>query len=201
LQAVRARRRTHEPIDHFFVFPLYVTSRFAHRFISITLHLPVAGIQTAIAMCARVLPTAFENLIPKSLNNVLWRNTFKHFPRTFAIVDASPIFITRRTVRQTQCSSEKFKRHCVKVQTLITPDGRYVHLSAVFRRATHDKDIFDYSGVTEFVTYRDEQVWECQRLMMGDLGCLGIALACSNAVLPHKRRRGGGFTEEPGAEN
>jgi hypothetical protein len=49
---------------------------------------------------------------------------------------------------------------------LVTPDGRCVNLSAVFDCATYNKAIFDHSGVTEFVTYRDEQGRERQRVIM-----------------------------------
>jgi hypothetical protein len=152
-------------------------------------------------MCVRVLPTAFKNLIQKSHNDVLCGNTFAHFSGAFAIVDVSPILITGSTVRQEQYYSGKLKCHCVKVQALITPDGLYVHMSAVFRSAIHDKAIFDHSGVTQFVTYRDEWGLERQRVIIGDLGYVDIERACPNAVLPQTRVRGGGLTEEQGAEN
>jgi hypothetical protein len=98
----------------------------------------------------------------------------ENFPVVFAIVDASPIFINRPSRHQEQYYSGKFKRHCVKVQALVTPDGQCVHLSRVFRGCTHDKATFDQSGVVSFLTERDDNGQEQRKLIMGDLGYQGI---------------------------
>jgi hypothetical protein len=201
LQVGRGRRRTCEPIDRFFVFLLYTTSGFAPRFISFALHVSIPWVQRAIAVCVKVLPAAFEHFFPKSLEDIHCDDAFIHFPQAFAIVDASPIFVTCPSLHQEQYYSGKFKRHCVKVQALITPDGHCAHLSAVFRGATHDKAIFDRSGATEFVTFRDENGRERQKVIMADLGYVGITRVLANAVLPHKRPRGGALTEAQIDEN
>jgi hypothetical protein len=62
------------------------------------------------------------------------------------------IFINQPTRHQQQYYSGKFKRHCVKVQALVTPNGQCVHFSEVFRGSTHDKAMFDHSEVPRSLT-------------------------------------------------
>jgi hypothetical protein len=45
------------------------------------------------------------------LKDIRCEDKFIHFPQVFAIVDTSPIFVTRPNVHQEQYYSGKFKRY------------------------------------------------------------------------------------------
>jgi hypothetical protein len=81
------------------------------------------------------------------------------------------------------------------VQALVTPDGQCIRCSNVYRGRTHDKAIFDKSGVADFLSYEENHQMR-QKVIMGDLGYVGIARTCPNAVLPHKRARGGVLSDQ-----
>jgi hypothetical protein len=91
-----------------------------------SLHILTAWVEREIAMCVKALLAAFERFIPMSLADINSRDEFIQFPQVFAIVDASPIVVTQPIVHQEQYYSGKFKRHCVKAQAFVTPDGRCV---------------------------------------------------------------------------
>jgi hypothetical protein len=128
--------------------------------------------------------------MPSNVSSVQCDHVFGNFPGVFRIVDASPVFTNRPSRHQQQYYSGKFKRHCVKVQALVTPIGQCVHLSDVFRGSTHDKAMFDHSGVVRFLTEEDDTGEERPRLIMADLGYVGIQKSGARAVLPHTRGRG-----------
>jgi hypothetical protein len=98
--------------------------------------------------------------------------------------------------------SGKFKRHCVKVQVLVTADEQSVHLSKVYRGSSHDKAVFDRSGPSEFLSYLPPGLSApYQHIIMGDLAYLGITRACPNVLLPHKRLPHGQLTQQQRAKN
>jgi hypothetical protein len=49
--------------------------------------------------------------------------------------------------------------------------------------------MFDHSGVIRFLTEEDDTREERPRLIMADLGYVGIQKSGARAVLPHKRGR------------
>jgi hypothetical protein len=132
-----------------------------------------------------------ESLIPSDVSSVRCDHVFENFPGVFGIVDASPVFTNRPSRHQQQYYSGKFKRHCVKVQALVTPNGQCVHLSDVFRGSMHDKAMLDHSEVVRFLTEEDDTGDERPRLIMADPGYVGIQNSGARAVLPHKRGKGG----------
>jgi hypothetical protein len=105
---------------------------------------------------------------------VISHEAFPHYAHVFAAVDASPIFINRPFGHQDHYYSGQYMRHCVKVQALVTADGQCVHLSRVYRGATHDKAIFDRSEVARFPTYQDERGRIQHKPIMSDLAYIGI---------------------------
>jgi hypothetical protein len=115
---------------------------------------------------------------------------FDHFPHVFAIVDASPVFIKRPVFNQQQFYSGQFKRHCVKVQALVTADGQCIHLSEPFRGSAQDKPNLVKSRVKEFLFVREAGRLEQFRLIMADLGYLGIQRSGVMAILPFKSAHG-----------
>jgi hypothetical protein len=138
-----------------------------------------------------------QQFFPSIKADVRCDRTFDNRSEVFGIVDASPIFIQRLARHQEEYYSGKYRRHCTKVQALVTPDEQYVHLSKVYRGNTHDKAIFDRSGLAEFVSYRPPgSVTRRQRIVIADLGYLIISRASPGAILPHKRPARGELTSE-----
>jgi hypothetical protein len=193
------------PIDQFFVLLVWLTSGMTYREIALHTTLSRSCISRVIAHCLECLPGPFyTTCIPRSLQNVFPQRKFDNHPGIFGIVDASPIFIERPTNHQEQFYSGKYKRHCVKVQVLVTADGYCVHLSRVYRGAAHDKRIFDDSGLRQALRVTQEgseshrhgnSSSQCLPIM-GDLGYQGIQRSCPGAVLPHKKPPGGHLTRE-----
>jgi hypothetical protein len=72
----------------------------------------------------------------------------------------------------------------------------------VYRGNTHGNAIFDRSGLAEFVSYQPPgSVTRRQRIIMADLGYLGITRTCPGAILPHKRPARGELTSEQNQQN
>jgi hypothetical protein len=172
-------------MTRFFLLMLYLTSGFTARSITAALNLK----QGCVAH------------ITRAVGDVVCRDAFPNYPHVFAAVDASPIFINRPKRHQAHYFSGKYRRHCVKVQALVTPDGQCIHLSRVYRGATHDKAIFDRSEVAQFLTYQDERGRIQHKPIMGDLAYIGITRTCPGSVLPHKRPSGRDLTNDQKVEN
>jgi hypothetical protein len=64
-----------------------------------------------------------EQFFPANQEHIQCELTFENYPEAFCIVGASPVFIRRPARHQTEYYSGKYKRHCVKVQACLTPDG------------------------------------------------------------------------------
>jgi hypothetical protein len=188
-EAGRGRRRRLELVDRFCTFLLYFTSSFtSHQIGAASNSAPtcIAGTVEA-CLCDTVLP--LEGLMPTSATTIRCHKVFENFPIIFRIVNTSPRFINLPSRQQEQYYSGKFKRHFVGVQTFVIPDGQYICLSQMFRGSTHDKAMLDHSGVVAFLTEGDGIGQERTRMIMTDLGDLGIQKNEARAVLPHKRGR------------
>jgi hypothetical protein len=139
---------------------------------------------------------------PANQTNIQYELTFMNHPEAFCIVDASPVFIWRPARHQTEYYSGKYKRHCVKVQACLTPDGRCVHFSKVYCGRMHDRAIFDSSGLADFLVYLvTGSDAPRHRIIIDDLEYVGITRSCPNALLPHKKAAGGQLTADQKREN
>jgi hypothetical protein len=201
-QKGRGRRRSMEGIDRFFILMVFLTS-------GCTLTQMGSGLGVSRALITRVVhqtlddvQAPLEQFFPATQADIQCEATFDNHPDAFGIVDASPIFIQRPTKHQDEYYSGKFKRHCVKVQACITPDGQCVHLSKVYRGRTHDKAMFDHSGLAEFLLFHPPgSDAPRHQIIIGDLGYLGINRTCPGALLPHKKPAHGRLTPEQKHEN
>jgi transposase len=146
-------------------------------------------------MSIPVFDGVFDSVFAPTSDAVNCTLMFENYPRVFGIVDASPVFIQRPIRHADQYYSGEYRRHCAKVQVLVTPDGQCVHYSQVFLGRTYDKAIFDASGLRYRIESMDEEGRDCQNTIMGDLGYLGIIHTCPKAILPHKHPPHGQLTE------
>jgi hypothetical protein len=188
-------------MDRFFVFLLYLTSGEKLKSIARSTNLSKACIFRVVQHCLEVVSQPLQALLPRNVADVQCDDVFEDFPEVFGIVDASAVFINRPVRNQQQYYSGKFRRHCVKIQVLVIPNGQCIHLSQVFRGRTHDKALFDESGLSQFITSIGQDGRKTQKTIMGDLGYLGITSTCPAAKLPHKRARGAQLSEREQEEN
>lgn len=118
----------------------------------------------------------------------------QEFPEVAAIVDATEQPTQRPKDQETQQRyySGKKKRHTLKTQVVVGPDGELMAVSDTVPGAQHDKKLYDESGVGDRL---DED-----EAMMGDSGYQGIQHD-HRAVLPDKKPKGGELTDQQKARN
>ena len=116
------------------------------------------------------------------------------FPDVAAIVDATEQPTQRPQDQEHQKApySGKKKRHTLKTQLVVGPDGELMDVSDTVPGAQHDKTLYDESGVGD---YLDED-----EAMMGDAGYQGIQHE-HPAVLPYKKPKGEELTKEQKEHN
>jgi hypothetical protein len=118
----------------------------------------------------------------------------QEFPDVAAIVDATeqPTQRPQDPDEQKSHYSGKKKRHTLKTQVVVGPDGEIMGHSETVPGAKHDKTLYDDSGVGERLD--DDEA------MMGDKGFQGIQKD-RLAVLPDKKPKGGELTADQKARN
>jgi len=118
----------------------------------------------------------------------------QEFPDVVAIVDATEQPTQRPSAEDTQKThySGKKKRHTLKTQVVVGPDGEVIAVSDTVPGAKHDKKLYDESGVGNYL--------EEDEAMMGDSGYQGIQQE-HPAALPYKKPKGGSLTPEQKAHN
>ena len=113
----------------------------------------------------------------------------QNFPDVVAIVDATEQPTQRPKDGETQKTyySGKKKRHTLKTQIVVAPNGELLAVSQTVPGSCHDKKLYDESGVGNKLD--DDEA------MMGDSGFQGIQHG-HRAVLPHKKPKDGELTKE-----
>jgi hypothetical protein len=120
---------------------------------------------------------------------------FMHdFPDVVAIVDATEQATQRPQDQDRQKAhySGKKKRHTLKTQVVVGPDGELMDVSQTVPGSQHDKKLYDESGVGDEL--------EAGEAMMGDSGYQGIQHT-HPAALPFKKPKGGELTPEQKEHN
>jgi hypothetical protein len=118
----------------------------------------------------------------------------QEFPNVAAIVDATeqPTQRPQDPDEQKSYYSGKKKRHTLKSQVVVGPDGIIMGHSETVPGAKHDKPLYDDSGVRDHLD--DDEA------MMGDKGYQGIQHD-GLAVLPDKKPKGRELTEDQKTRN
>jgi hypothetical protein len=112
----------------------------------------------------------------------------EEFAEVAAIVDATEQATQRPQDEEAQKKhySGKKKRHTLKTQIVVGPDGEMMDVSETVPGSQHDKKLYDESDVGDQL---DED-----EAMMGDSGFQGIQKD-HKAVLPDKKPKGGELTD------
>jgi hypothetical protein len=201
-QKGRRRRRKRDQIDRFFIVMVHLTSGCMIKQVAMSLNVSKSFVWRTLQKTLDNIQVPLEQFFPANQANIQCELTFENHPEVFCIVDTSPAFIQRPARHQTDCYSGKYKRHYVKVQACLTPDGQCVPLAKVYRGRTHDKAIFDSSGLADFLIYRAPgSDAPHHRIIIADLGYVGITHPCPNALLPHEKLAGGQLTADQKREN
>jgi transposase len=118
----------------------------------------------------------------------------QEFPEVAVIGDATEQPTCRPTGRDTQQRyySGRKKRHTLKTQVVVLPDGTIAAFSDTVPGSQHDKSLYDASGLANHLD-QDEAI-------MGDSGYQGIQHD-HRAVLPDKKPKGGELTDDQKARN
>jgi transposase len=118
----------------------------------------------------------------------------QEFPEVAMIVDATeqPTYRPQDQDEQKRYYSGKKKRHTLKTQVVVLPDGSIAGFSDTVKGSQHDKSLYDASRVADRL---DED-----EAMMGDSGYQGIQQH-HRAVLPDKKPKGGELTDDQKARN
>lgn len=116
------------------------------------------------------------------------------FPEVAAIVDATeqPTYRPKDKETQKKYYSGKKKRHTLKTQIVVTPNGEIIDVSETVPGSQHDKSLYDQR--------RADDLLDPEEGMMGDSGYQGIQHD-HLAVLPDKKPKNGELTDEQKARN
>lgn len=135
-----------------------------------------------------ILPILYQSLAAQ----ISWRDWINQpahlteldgpgFSRCVGVVDAMEQACNRPRYNQQQWYSGKSKMHTIKSQIVVEPiNGRIIHVYCGLPGSTHDKTIFDNSGVEDLVRFNES--------IMADLGYLGIQHSVE-AILPFKKSK------------
>jgi transposase len=118
----------------------------------------------------------------------------QEFPEVAVIGDATEQPTCHPTGRDTQQRyySGKKKRHTLKTQVVVLPDGTIAAFSDTVPGSQHDKSLYDARGLANHL--------DQDKAIMGDSGYQGIQHD-HRAVLPDKKPKGGELTDDQKARN
>ena len=126
----------------------------------------------------KYFPVFIDKFIPKSIP--ICSKEFINFPDAIGAVDSTTIpFYCPIDVDEKRASWDG-KNHIngLKLQALVNPSGKAIHLNAEYNASVHDKKLFDISGIIEFITVKRGKM-EKSLPVLADKGYAGI-----NSYLP-----------------
>jgi len=155
-------------------------------------------------LMAQELPRHFIRFIPlRFQQDHGW--TFQTFPTAVGACDASliPIQMSRRNPIQAKYYSGKHGTHGIKLQVVVSCNGIAMH-AYVGKGNPHDITIFRESGAAELfrqMEYRGGRRQVVNHACLFDSGYQGVSSSVPNAIVAHRRPRGGELTESQVAQN
>ena len=130
-------------------------------------------------------PIFVSRFIPHEL--VHCRQQFVNFPSAIGAVDSSTIEFYRPKAKAEQKESwdAKNKINGIKLQALVNPQGKAIHICVEYLGGVHDKKLFDVSGLTEFVTIK-RGVETVILPILADRGYVGIEHYHKTAIVQQR---------------
>ena len=158
----------------------------------VSLGLKHSTISIIVSQCIRsYFPIWAHNFIQSCQSAKYFRrtqDTFQNFPWCVGAVDTTTIAFLRPQSKQEQSMSWDAKNHVNgrKLEVLVDPSGQAIYANANFLAATHDKRIFDESGIIQFIT-QEGKAGTCNVLgVIADKGYQGIKQVSPASVLMAK---------------
>lgn len=190
----RGRKRL-DTKTQLFIFLIWVTTGLSYSKLAVHLGIARSLIDRSVAnIIGKSGPVLQERYLPRNISQVPRGARFRMSPEAIGAIDATPIFIQRPTDQETQRSvySGKYKRHCMKIQCLVSPDGLCIHYAGAYRGAKHDSKIFRDSRVAEFAKNSKDGI----KPILADSGYQGCQDVYPELVIPYKKRPGGQLSED-----
>lgn len=179
----RGKRCKISPKGSLFLTLMYFSTYLPLSTISGVVSIKTSTLDRIIKRVIRVSFPAFINkFIPKSIP--ISRIQFKNFPDAVGAVDSTTIrfYKPESHILKKVTWDAKNRVNGIKLQALVNPDGRAIHISTDFMGATHDKKLFDVSGVTDFVTVK-RGVEDVILPILADRGYVGIESYNKSAIV------------------
>ena len=112
---------------------------------------------------------------------------FINYPDAVGAVDSTTIrtYRPQKFEKQKATWDAKNKVNGVKLQALVNPEGRAIHISTKFLGGTHDKKCFDISEVTKFVTVK-RGISDVILPILADRGYVGIEKYHTSAIVQQR---------------
>ena len=142
-----------------FLALMYCSSYITYEEFSAIVSVKISTLQRVVKrVTVHYFPILINKFIPKSVPST--RRQFINFPDAVGAVDSTTIPFYCPTDKEEKKASWDAKNHCngLKVQCLVNADGICIHCFAQYHAGTHDKKIFDLSGVTQFVTVKRTKI-------------------------------------------
>ena len=130
-------------------------------------------------------PIFIQTFIPKSIPSC--GKEFKNFPYAVGAVDSTTIPFYCPSNKKEKLASWDAKNHTngIKLQALVNPAGRAIHLNADYNAAVHDKKLFDVSGIVDFITVKRGKMTKSLPIL-ADKGYAGIDKYLPDALIMKK---------------
>ncbi len=165
-------------------------------------------VQTAIASIWDPLTSVlFETYVPANPYSYNCNEIFQHHPDAIGAVDATLIMIRKPKERAEDHAyfSGKHRRHGVKLQIMVAPDGRCIHYGGVICGSRNDFYLFEHSTLPHDLsranTLPNGEVIIERRPILADGGYLGIRKVYSGGIIPHRKPPGGRLTDQQRLDN
>ena len=137
----------------------------------------------------RVINEFFPAFIKKFIPTDIPRSriSFVNFPDAVGAIDSTTIRTYRPQKNEMQKATWDAKNRVngVKLQALVNPEGRAIHISTKFLGGTHDKKCFDISEVTKFVTVK-RGISDVILPILADRGYVGIEKYHQSAIVQQR---------------
>lgn len=170
---------------------IFLTLMYFSTYIPLTALSGIVSVK--VTTLERIIKHTVETFFPAFINKFIPKTLppskvqFKNFPDAVGAVDSSTIQFNKPSSRELLKASwdAKNKVNGIKLQALVNPEGRAIHITTQYLGGTHDKKIFDVSGVTEFVTVK-RGVENVTLPILADRGYVGIESYNKTAIVQQR---------------
>jgi len=196
IQIGRGRRSIGEK-EKLFLFLTWASTGLSFSKLSTMLNIPKTKIyRSVIFITNRIRGKLISKFLPVSgeeARGYPQNRKFLNFPNAIGAVDSSIIKIRRpeNNEEQKKFYSGKHKKHCIKFQCIVNPDGICIHYSGIYPGKKHDVKIFEQSRAHVFFEFskrlpNGNQI-KVRSQLLADSGYQGSHRFYEEIIIPHKK--------------